>query len=179
MNASYNAHNSEETSLERASKDSLDEFFMHEALKEAQKALELKEVPIGAVVVHEGKIIARAHNTRECDKNPAGHAEFSAMQEAAKILGRWRLSGCTVYVSLEPCCMCAGMMINSRIDRCVYAARDPKAGALGSLYELHEDGRLNHQFECRAGVLEEEASKLLSSFFKDLRARNKARKRQQ
>ena len=149
--------------------DDADERFMSEALAEAQLAEAEGEVPIGAVVVREGKIIARAHNRREEDKDPSAHAEFMAMTAAARALGCWRLRGCTVYVTLEPCCMCAGLMVNARVDRCVYGASDPKAGALGSLYDLSCDERLNHSFEVRAGVLADECSDLLKGFFAGLR----------
>lgn len=152
-----------------------DEYYMSEALVEAQKAYALDEVPIGAVVVYEGEIIARAGNTRESELDPAGHAEFQALMQASRKLGRWRLTGCTVYVTLEPCIMCAGLMINARIDRCVFAAPDPKAGALGSLYQLHQDERLNHSFEVSQGVFEQESSQLLKDFFGKLRRRNKKR----
>lgn len=147
----------------------LDERFMREALAEARVAAQMGEVPIGAVVVHEGKIIARAHNLREHDEDPSAHAEFSAMVAASRALGRWRLTGCTVYVTLEPCTMCAGLMVNARIDRCVYGAADPKGGALGSLYDLNEDDRLNHAFEVTAGVLEDECAAELTAFFSNLR----------
>ena len=149
-----------------------DERFMCEALAEARLAGAEGEVPIGAVVVHEGEVIARAHNRREEDEDPSAHAEFIAMTAAARALGRWRLQGCTVYVTLEPCCMCAGLMVNARIDRCVYGASDPKAGALGSLYDLSCDERLNHTFEVRAGVLADECSDLLKGFFAGLRGKD-------
>lgn len=144
---------------------------MREALAEADIAAREGEVPIGAVVVYEGKVIARAHNRRELDEDPSAHAEFSAMLEAARALGRWRLSGCTVYVTLEPCCMCAGLMVNARIDRCVYGARDSKGGAVGTLYNLAADPRLNHRFSVTAGVLEDECAEVLRSFFGTLRNR--------
>lgn len=143
--------------------------YMLLALEEAQKAADLGEVPIGAVVVYEDAVIARAHNRREIDNDPAGHAEFLAMKEAARILGRWRLSGCTVYVTLEPCIMCAGLMQQSRIDRCVYGAPDPKGGALGTLYQIHDDNRLNHRFDVVSGILKNECSAQLSEFFARLR----------
>ena len=127
-----------------------DERFMELALEQARIAASLGEAPIGAVVVHEGQVIAAACNRREIDQDPAGHAEFLAMKQAAQVLGHWRLSGCTVYVTLEPCIMCAGLMHQARIDRCVYAAADPKAGALGTLYSVHADERLNHRFEVPA-----------------------------
>lgn len=147
-----------------------DERFMREALAEARAAAAAGEVPIGAVVVHEGEVIARAHNRRELDDDPSAHAEFLAMTAAARALGRWRLSGCTVYVTLEPCLMCAGLMVNARVDRCVYGAADPKGGALGSLYRLHDDARLNHRFAVTAGVLADACAGVLSDFFANLRA---------
>lgn len=150
--------------------------YMQLALEEARAAANAGEVPIGAVVVREGEVIARSHNTRESDRNPAGHAEFNALLEAAAAQDAWRLSGCTVYVTLEPCIMCAGLMHQARIDRCVYGARDPKAGALGSLYEIHSDARLNHTFQVEAGVLEDECGQLLKSFFATRRAQNKMKK---
>ena len=148
------------------------------ALKQARQAEKLDEVPIGAVVVREGKIVALGYNRREIDNDPAGHAEFIALKSASEALGVWRLSGCTVYVTLEPCLMCAGLMYQSRIDRCVYGASDPKAGALGSLYSVNSDERLNHCFEVTSGVLEEECAEVLQSFFRKKRQRNKERKRQ-
>lgn len=147
----------------------IDEKFMREALAEARAAAAVGEVPIGAVVVRAGEIVARAHNRRELDQDPSAHAEFSALCAAAQSLGRWRLSDCTVYVTLEPCCMCAGLMVNARVGRCVYGAADAKAGALGSLYDLNADSRLNHRFNVRAGVLAGECSEVLSSYFAGLR----------
>ena len=154
-----------------------DERFMCEALEEARLAAEEGEVPIGAVVVCEGEVVARAHNRRETDLDPSAHAEFSAMVAASRALGRWRLSGCTVYVTLEPCLMCAGLMVNARIDRCVYGAADPKGGALGTLYDVSHDSRLNHEFEVESGVLGEEAADQLRDFFRARRAQAKAAKR--
>ena len=147
----------------------IDEKFMCEALAEARAAAAVGEVPIGAVVVRAGEIVARAHNRRELDQDPAAHAEFAALCSAAQTLGRWRLSDCTVYVTLEPCCMCAGLMVNARVGRCVYGAADAKAGALGSLYDLNADPRLNHRFNVTAGVLADECRALLSSYFAGLR----------
>lgn len=152
----------------------LDERFMREALVEAHAAAAEGEVPIGAVVVYEGEIIARAHNRRELDEDPSAHAEFSAIVAAARALGRWRLTGCTVYVTLEPCVMCAGLMVNARVTRCVYGAADPKAGALGSLYQLNADRRLNHAFEVTAGVLSNECAGVLKAFFAELRGEGRA-----
>ena len=153
----------------------LDEKFMHVALEEAALATEEGEVPIGAVVVFDGEVIARAHNRRETATDPSAHAEFVAMVEASRVLDRWRLTGCTVYVTLEPCVMCAGLMVNSRVDRCVFGASDPKGGAVGTLYDLSHDERLNHEFEVTSGVLADEAAQQLRDFFK---ARRKARKAQ-
>lgn len=146
-----------------------DATYMALALEQARAAAELGEVPIGAVVVCDGAVVARGHNRREIDHDPAGHAELLAIREAASKLGRWRLSDCTVYVTLEPCPMCAGLMHQARIARCVYAAPDPKAGALGTLYDLHDDKRLNHRFEVTSGCLEAESAELLRSFFRRLR----------
>lgn len=147
----------------------IDEKFMREALAEARAAAAVGEVPIGAVVVCAGEIVARAHNRRELDQDPSAHAEFAALRAAAQTLGRWRLSDCTVYVTLEPCCMCAGLMVNARVGRCVYGAADAKAGALGSLYDLNADSRLNHRFNVTAGVLADECREVLSSYFAGLR----------
>lgn len=147
----------------------IDEKFMREALAEARTAAAVGEVPIGAVVVRAGEIVARAHNRRELDQDPSAHAEFAALCAAARSLGRWRLSDCTVYVTLEPCCMCAGLMVNARVGRCVYGASDAKAGALGSLYDLNADLRLNHRFNVTAGVLADECREVLSSYFSGLR----------
>lgn len=147
----------------------IDEKFMREALAEARAAAVVGEVPIGAVVVRAGEIVARAHNRRELDQDPSAHAEFAALCAAAQSLGRWRLSDCTVFVTLEPCCMCAGLMVNARVGRCVYGAADAKAGALGSLYDLNADSRLNHRFNVTAGVLADECRAVLSGYFAGLR----------
>ena len=147
----------------------IDEKFMREALAEARAAAVVGEVPIGAVVVRAGEIVAREHNRRELDQDPSAHAEFAALCAAAQSLGRWRLFDCTVYVTLEPCCMCAGLMVNARVGRCVYGAADAKAGALGSLYDLNADSRLNHRFNVTAGVLADECRAVLSGYFAGLR----------
>lgn len=147
----------------------IDEKFMREALAEARAAAVVGEVPIGAVVVRAGEIVARAHNRRELDQDPSAHAEFAALCAAAQSLGRWRLFDCTVYVTLEPCCMCAGLMVNARVGRCVYGAADAKAGALGSLYDLNADPRLNHRFNVATGVLADECRAVLSGYFAGLR----------
>lgn len=159
------------------SQEETDRYFMEMALEQARCAEELDEVPIGAVVVRDGSVVAVGYNRREIDNDPAGHAEFIALKKAAVELDAWRLSGCTVYVTLEPCLMCAGLMYQSRISRCVYGASDPKAGALGSLYSISEDIRLNHVFEVTSGVCEEECASLLRDFFKSKRKRNKERKK--
>lgn len=144
-------------------------YYMQLAIEQARKAEEIGEVPIGAVVVCDGEVVAAAYNRREIDNDPAGHAEFIALKEASHKLGRWRLSGCTVYVTLEPCIMCAGLMQQARIDRCVYGAPDSKGGALGTLYQIHDDNRLNHRFDVISSVCKEECSALLSNFFARLR----------
>lgn len=148
---------------------SRDEYFMRMALDQAEQAAQLGEVPIGAVVVYQDEVVAAAHNRRETDYNPSAHAEFLALVQAASALKRWRLTGCTVYVTLEPCPMCAGLMVNARIDRCVYGAPDPKGGALGTLYSLHQDERLNHAFEVTSGVCSHESAQLLKDFFRERR----------
>ncbi|MHB9005237.1 MAG: tRNA adenosine(34) deaminase TadA [Coriobacteriia bacterium] len=148
-----------------------DETYMAMALEEARLASVIGEVPIGAVVVCDGAVVARGHNRREIDTDPAGHAEFLAIRDAAARLERWRLSDCTVYVTLEPCPMCAGLMHQARIARCVYGAPDPKAGALGTLYDLHDDVRLNHRFDVTQGILAQESAALLREFFGTLRRR--------
>ena len=155
-----------------------DEKYMREALAEARLAADEGEVPIGAVVVCDGRIVARAHNRRETDRDPSAHAEFHALVDAARTLDRWRLTGCTAYVTLEPCLMCAGLMVNSRIDRCVFGAPDPKGGALGTLYDVSHDERLNHEFEVTAGVLEEECAEVLREFFKARRAAKRHERKQ-
>ena len=146
-----------------------DELHMRIALDEAATAASEGEVPIGAVVVCDGAVVARAHNRRENDRDPTAHAELLAIRAAAASLGRWRLSDCTVYVTLEPCPMCAGAMHQARIARLVYGAPDPKAGAVGTLYDLSDDERLNHRFDVTKGVLAEESATLLRAFFGRLR----------
>ena len=148
-----------------------DERYMRLALEEAEAAAAEGEVPIGAVVVCDGEVVARAHNRRETDADPSAHAEFAAMVAAARALGRWRLTGCTVYVTLEPCLMCAGLMANARVGRCVYGAADPKGGAVGTLYDVSHDERLNHEFEVTSGVLADEAATMLRDFFRARRAK--------
>lgn len=146
-----------------------DEKWMHEALNAAQNALATGDVPVGAVVVCEGMEISRAWNRKEELNNPLAHAEILAIEAASRALGRWRLSGCTLYVTLEPCVMCAGALVHARVDRVVYATPDPKTGAAHSLYSVLSDARLNHMPELSAGVLGEEASRMLKEFFRRLR----------
>jgi len=148
--------------------------FMQLALAQARLAGELGEVPIGAVVVCDGQVVSSGYNRRETDADPAAHAELIAIRQAAQNLGRWRLTGCTVYVTLEPCLMCAGLMHQARIDCCVFGAPDPKAGALGTLYQVHADERLNHRFTVRAGVCADECANILSKFFQRLREKGRA-----
>jgi tRNA(adenine34) deaminase len=142
-----------------------DEEAMREALALAREAGERGEVPVGAVALFEGRIVGRGQNAREGARDPTAHAELLAVQEAARTLGRWRLTGVTVVVTLEPCAMCAGAMVLARIDRLVYAASDPKAGAVGSLLDLSADPRLNHRYAVERGLLAEEAGALLKAFF--------------
>jgi tRNA(adenine34) deaminase len=139
---------------------------MCEALALAREAGERGEVPVGAVALLDGRIVGRGANARESANDPTAHAELLAIQDAARTLGRWRLNGVTVVVTLEPCAMCAGAMVLARIDRLVYGAADPKAGAVGSLLDLSQDPRLNHRFTVERGVLAEEASELLRAFFR-------------
>jgi len=148
-----------------------DEKWMRRALALADEAGQKGEIPIGAVVVCDGEIVAEAGNLKEVSGDPLGHAEIIAIRAAAEKLGRWRLTGCTLYVTLEPCTMCAGAIIHSRVDRVVYAAKDPKAGAVESLYKILADERLNHAPKVCTGVLEAEASTQLKEFFKRLRNR--------
>jgi tRNA(adenine34) deaminase len=142
---------------------------MMEALAEARRAAEIGEVPVGAVVVRGGEVLGRGHNRREIDGDPLAHAELLAIRQAAAVAGGWRLSGCTLYATLEPCAMCAGALVNSRVERLVYGAADPKAGFCGTLGDLVQDPRLNHRLEVTAGVLESESAALLRGFFATLR----------
>jgi tRNA(adenine34) deaminase len=145
------------------------EAFMRLAIAEAQRALAEEEVPVGAVIVHDGRVVAAAHNQREQLRDPTAHAEMIAITQAAEAVGGWRLEGCTLYVTLEPCPMCAGAIIQARIPRVVYGAADPKAGAVRSLYELLGDKRLNHQAEVISGILAAPCGELLSQFFQQQR----------
>ena len=149
--------------------EKLDQKFMRAAIAQARKAEALDEVPIGCVIVYEGKIIARGYNRRNTDLNTISHAEMNAIRKASKKLGDWRLEGCTIYITLEPCQMCSGAIVQSRIDRCVIGAMNPKAGCAGSVMNLLQVAQFNHQVESTRGVLEEECSSMLSSFFRRLR----------
>jgi tRNA(adenine34) deaminase len=146
-----------------------DEKWMRHALAEAQLALKKNEVPIGAVVVYEDKIIGRGHNQVESLNDPTAHAEIIAIGAASNFLNSWRLSGCSIYVTIEPCAMCAGAIVLSRLDRLIFGARDPKAGACGSLYNIVQDIRLNHQVQIISYILEQECRQMLSAFFEKIR----------
>jgi len=150
-----------------------DRFFMQAAIAEASKAEDLKEVPIGAVVVHDGKVIGRGYNLRESNNDPTAHAEVIAIKQAAEHLDSWRLLDCTLYVTLEPCVMCMGAIILARIPYLVYGTRDPRVGAVGSIYNFAEDERFNHKVEVREGILQPECSSQLSHFFRRLRKQKK------
>lgn len=146
--------------------DELDRRFMQEALALAARALDAEDVPVGAVVVHDGRVIGRGYNQREMLQDPTAHAEMIAITAAAEAIGHWRLEDCTLYVTLEPCAMCAGALVLARVARLVYAASDPKAGACGSLFNIHDDPRLNHRIPTTVGVLAEPASALIREFFR-------------
>ena len=152
------------------------EKYMKEALKQAKKALALGEVPIGCVIVHEGKIIGRGYNRRNTDKNTLAHAEITAINKASKKIGDWRLEECTLYVTLEPCQMCAGAIVQSRMKKVVIGTMNPKAGCAGSVMNLLQVAAFNHQVEIERGVLEEECSDMLSEFFRRLREKKKQQK---
>jgi tRNA(adenine34) deaminase len=149
--------------------------YMTEALRLAEFAATIGEVPVGAVVVKDGEIIGRGYNRREIEGQATRHAEIVAMEEASDALGAWRLSGCTLYVTLEPCLMCAGAIYQSRVDEVIFGAMDAKAGACGSLYRIHEDARLNHRFLVSHGVLESESREMLQKFFRRRRQRRDGR----
>ena len=154
-----------------------DEKFMREALRQAEKAYRLEEVPIGCVIVHDGKIIARGYNRRNVDKSTLSHAELNAIRKAARKLGDWRIEDCTMYVTLEPCPMCAGAIVQARIPRCVIGCMNPKAGCAGSVMNLLQTEGFNHQVDITTGVLEAECSEMLKRFFKQLRDRDAERKK--
>lgn len=154
-----------------------DEKYMREAIRQAKKAYALDEVPIGCVIVQDGKIIARGYNRRNTDKNTLSHAELTAIKKASKKTGDWRLEDCTMYVTLEPCQMCAGAIVQSRLQKVVIATMNPKAGCAGSILNLLQMAQFNHQVEIVNGVLQEECSQMLSCFFKELRERKKEEKK--
>lgn len=153
-----------------------DERYMREAIRQAKKAYKLDETPIGCVIVHEGKIIGRGYNRRNTDKSPLAHAEISAIKKASKKLGDWRLEECTLYVTLEPCQMCSGAIIQSRIPRVVVGCMNPKAGCAGSVLNLLNVSAFNHQAQLTTGVMGEECSRMMKQFFKELREKKKMRK---
>ena len=146
-----------------------DEKYMKEAIRQAKKAWKIEEVPIGCVIVRDGKIISRGYNRRTIDKNTLAHAELGAIKKASKKLDDWRLEGCTMYVTLEPCQMCAGALVQSRIDRVVVGCMNPKAGCAGSILNLLQMPEFNHQVELETGVLEEECIQMMKDFFRELR----------
>lgn len=148
---------------------SQDKHFMEMALAEANKAFEIDEIPVGAILVHQNKIIARAHNRRELDQDPTGHAEILVLREAAKKLNRWRLTDCVLYVTLEPCPMCAGAIVMARLGRLVYGVSDYKTGAIESLFNIPSHPHLNHQVQVTAGIKEEACRDLLQNFFREKR----------
>ena len=155
---------------------SVEEKYMKEALKQAKKAYALGEVPIGCVIVHEGKIIGRGYNRRNTDKNTLAHAEITAINKASKVIGDWRLEECTLYVTLEPCQMCAGAIVQARIPEVVMGCMNPKAGCAGSILNILEMPQFNHQVKVERGVLKEECSERLSAFFRRLRVVKKKKK---
>ncbi len=154
----------------------IDEKYMKEAIKQAKKAYALGEVPIGCVIVYQNKIIARGYNRRNTDKNTLAHAEITAINKASKKMKDWRLEGCTLYVTLEPCQMCAGAIVQARIDEVVMGSMNPKAGCCGSILNILEMPQFNHQVRVKSGILEDVCSDMLTSFFKELRIRNKQEK---
>ena len=157
---------------------SIQEKYMREALKQAKKAYSLGEVPIGCVIVHEGKIIGRGYNRRNTDKNTLSHAEITAIKKASKVIGDWRLEECTIYVTLEPRQMCAGAIVQARIPEAVIGCMNPKAGCAGSILNVLEMPEFNHQVTVTRGIMEQECSEMLKTFFAELRIRNKAEKKQ-
>lgn len=163
--------------METESLRKIHEKYMYSALQQAKKALLLGEVPIGCVIVYENKIIARGYNRRNTDKNTLAHAEITAIRKASKKIGDWRLESCTLYVTLEPCQMCSGAIVQARIPQVVIGCMNPKAGCAGSILNLLEMPEFNHQVKVERGVLEEECSAVLKQFFKDLRIRNKLEKK--
>lgn len=157
-------------------KYTLEEKYMKAAIKEAKKAEKLGEVPIGCVIVYEDKIIGRGYNRRKTDKNTLSHAELTAIKKASKYIGDWRLEGCTMYVTLEPCQMCAGAIVQGRVDKVVIGCMSPKSGCAGSIINILQMTEFNHQVEIEKGILEDECSKMLSDFFLELREVQKSKK---
>lgn len=160
----------------RSNEDLINEKYMKAALRQARKAIDLGEVPIGCVIVYDGKIIGRGYNRRNTDKSVLCHAEITAIKKACKRIGDWRLEDCTLYVTLEPCQMCAGAIVQSRIPRVVMGAMNPKAGCAGSVLNILENPEFNHQVEVTKGILESDCREILKEFFTELRKRNKAEK---
>jgi len=156
--------------------DNIDQRFMKLAIDQAFIAADNGDVPVGTVIVFEGIVIAKAHNQRQLLNDPTAHAEIIALTQAAEAVGNWRLNGCTIYVTLEPCPMCAGALVMARIDRLVFGCEDPKAGACGSLYNIVQDERLNHSVDITSGVLDTECGQVLSNFFKVRRDENTNKK---
>jgi len=150
--------------------------YMEEALQEAKKAAAMGEIPVGAVIVKDGQIIARGHNRTETDRDPTAHAEMIAIRQAAEVLGGWRLPGCSLYVTLEPCSMCAGAIVWSRIERLVIGTMDPKGGACGSVFNIVQEPRLNHHVDIETGCMQEACADLMKGFFRDLRNQKRINK---
>jgi tRNA(adenine34) deaminase len=148
------------------------DYFMNKAILEAEKAYDMEEVPVGAVVVKDGKIIGKGFNQKESAKDATKHAEMLAINEACKTLDTWRLTGCTMYVTLEPCAMCAGALVNSRMENLIIGATDPKTGACGSIFNIVNEEKLNHRVNVKFGVMEDECSTMLKEFFKNLRSKD-------
>lgn len=147
--------------------------YMLEALEEAKKAAEIGEIPIGAIIEKDGEIIGRGHNLNETTKDPTAHAEMIAIRQAAQVLGGWRLTGCNMYVTMEPCSMCAGALVWSRIDKLYIGTMDPKSGACGSVFNIVQEKKLNHFIEIESGIMEKECQEIVKGFFKDLRQNKK------
>ncbi len=159
--------------MDEKNRNDADRKYMKEAVRQAKKAYKIGEVPIGCVIVYEGLVIGRGYNRRTIDKNPLAHAELSAIRKASKKMGDWRLEGCTMYVTLEPCQMCAGAIVQSRMDRVVVGCMNPKAGCAGSILNLLDMKEFNHQVELTTGVLKEECSQMMKQFFRELREKKK------
>ena len=159
--------------LKCADQEAIDQKYMREAIKQAKKAYTLEEVPIGCVIVYDGKIIGRGYNRRTIDKNPLAHAEIQAIRKASRKMGDWRLEDCTLYVTLEPCQMCSGAIVQARIKRVVVGCMNPKAGCAGSILNLLDVKEFNHQVELTTGVREEECSRMMKEFFRELREKRK------